>query len=377
MAVPVVGSRLCKRGWSALLPPCVVALSLTIVMAEDPRSVLEGKGLRVSSGGIWLPDEADFKKQLSESAKVRKALVAAEKEMLIAEAEQEFLENQLGVAKEQYVLINAQLLAVNQSDIATRNQLAAANNALVGQMELAEGKLRKMDSELKGLRRAASEAREAYVAHVLSLRETADKVKSTWDELAADEAVRSAAAAYAESTKKKIELKPSAAFAAAEKQLKQLEEKVLSEAIPLERRGVNGFHATVVLDGEHKVSMLVDSGAGIICLPHKVAKECGLEPTADDPPIALRIADGSVISGKLKTIKSVRVGKFVVENVECAVLGPEAVAAEPLLGMSFLSKFKFEINADEATLSMVKVETGETFKKSKKLQKSAKPGRKK
>jgi len=54
-------------------------------------------------------------------------------------------------------------------------------------------------------------------------------------------------------------------------------------------------------------------------------------------------------------LTSVRVGKFTVENVECAVLGPAATMAEPLLGMSFLENFKFEIDAAAKKLNMVKV----------------------
>ena len=44
-----------------------------------------------------------------------------------------------------------------------------------------------------------------------------------------------------------------------------------------------------------------------------------------------------------------------MDNVECAVLGPEASMAEPLLGMSFLENFKFEIDAAAKKLNMVKV----------------------
>ena len=74
-----------------------------------------------------------------------------------------------------------------------------------------------------------------------------------------------------------------------------------------------------------------------------------------DPDIVLELADGRRLLAKATTLKSVRVGKFTVENVECAVLGPEAISASPILGMSFLGKFKFEVNASAATLSMVKI----------------------
>jgi aspartyl protease family protein len=56
------------------------------------------------------------------------------------------------------------------------------------------------------------------------------------------------------------------------------------------------------------------------------------------------------------TLPSVRVGKFSLENVECAVLGPEATRAEALLGMSFLGAFQFEIDSAAKKLTMVKVQ---------------------
>ena len=58
------------------------------------------------------------------------------------------------------------------------------------------------------------------------------------------------------------------------------------------------------------------------------------------------------------TVPSLRVGKFTVDNVRCAVLGPEATEAEPLLGLSFLKQFRFEIDTQKSTLTMVKVDEG-------------------
>ena len=69
----------------------------------------------------------------------------------------------------------------------------------------------------------------------------------------------------------------------------------------------------------------------------------------------MQLADGREIEGRLMKLTSVRVGKFTVENVECAVLAPEATMAEPLLGMSFLENFKFEIDAAAKKLNMIKV----------------------
>ena len=111
---------------------------------------------------------------------------------------------------------------------------------------------------------------------------------------------------------------------------------------------------------------MVDSGATLISLPHKVAVEFDLEPGPSAPTLTLQLANGAEIPAKLVTISEVRVGKFTVKDVECAVLGPEATDAEPLLGMSFLGVFKFEINAQAGTLNMVKLETSTSRSSSRK-----------
>src|SRR4029453_16452396 len=105
-------------------------------------------------------------------------------------------------------------------------------------------------------------------------------------------------------------------------------------------------------------------GASMISLPYVVAAKLGLKPGPSDPAVQMQLADGRVIEGRRMIIPSVRVGKCEVEKVECAVLGEEAVNAEPLLGMSFLGNFKFEVNADAKTLTMVKIAGAEGGKAS-------------
>jgi len=71
------------------------------------------------------------------------------------------------------------------------------------------------------------------------------------------------------------------------------------------------------------------------------------------------------VPATLIKLASVRVGKFTVEDVECCVLGREAPDAPPLLGMSFLGQFKFEVDAQQAELKLVKVDSGEPVPKEK------------
>jgi aspartyl protease family protein len=139
------------------------------------------------------------------------------------------------------------------------------------------------------------------------------------------------------------------------KRLQSLEETVLSEEIPLRQVDGGSLIVSVVIDGKHTQDMVLDSGANLLTLPQQVADQCGITPGADDPRIVLSLADGSRITGHLVTIGSVRVGKFTAENVQCAVLGSEAVNAPSLLGMSFLEHFKFQVDAGKGTLKMVQI----------------------
>ena len=84
------------------------------------------------------------------------------------------------------------------------------------------------------------------------------------------------------------------------------------------------------------------------------------------------LADGSRVPAKLITIASVRVGKFTAENVECIVMDESASEAPPLLGMSFLGRYKFEIDTDKSELRMVKVDSGEPDPRAKAKKKKTK-----
>ena len=67
------------------------------------------------------------------------------------------------------------------------------------------------------------------------------------------------------------------------------------------------------------------------------------------------LADGRSIAASGVVIPKMRVGLFEVENVDAAVLEPNAVGAEPLLGMTFLGNFKFEIDGPAKTLKLLRV----------------------
>ncbi len=133
---------------------------------------------------------------------------------------------------------------------------------------------------------------------------------------------------------------------------------MISESIKLRNDG-GSLWVDVSINGKKSEEFVVDSGASLISIPIRMATALGIEPKDSDPDVTVSLADGSTVDGKRIKIGNVRVGKFVVEEVECVVLGPEAVAAPPLLGLSFLGQFKFEVDTSKSELKLVKVDSGE------------------
>jgi clan AA aspartic protease (TIGR02281 family) len=115
------------------------------------------------------------------------------------------------------------------------------------------------------------------------------------------------------------------------------------------------LYVTVVI-GNRTARMVVGSGASIVSLPSATAGELGITVPSDAPKLRLVLADGRGIPAHGVTIPRVRVGNFEAENVEAAVLDVSAVAAEPLLGMSFLGNFECEIDTVEKTLKLLRVQ---------------------
>lgn len=233
-------------------------------------------------------------------------------------------------------------------------------NTLAGQIDLLNQEHKKLADQVSSARQKVNESRESYIQHILDLRKLADEVRQVYKAKPGNPTVRRALARLNEQSdgETTYALESPRSFKASLRRLESLEDKVLSESIPIRRTEGDALFVSTMLNGEHAQEMVLDSGASLVTLPHKVAVDCGLEPKDTDPGIVLQLADGRPIAAKLVTLSSLRVGTFTVEDVECAVLGPEAVNAEPLLGMSFLGHFTFEVDADAGQLKLVRVKSG-------------------
>lgn len=114
------------------------------------------------------------------------------------------------------------------------------------------------------------------------------------------------------------------------------------------RRGENGhYQVEAVVDGR-RIPFLVDTGATAVVLRSEDAAKLGIFPPARDYIGRAHTANGTVRFAPVE-LNRVEVGNIVVRNVAATVL-PEGALAESLLGMSFLSRLRWQQEKDRLVL---------------------------
>lgn len=105
-------------------------------------------------------------------------------------------------------------------------------------------------------------------------------------------------------------------------------------------RGDNGhFNVTGAIDGR-RMDFLVDTGASVIALREQDAARLGIHPAPREYTAVVSTANGVVHAAPVE-LNRVEVGPLTVPDVQAIVLPDEALA-ENLLGMSFLSRVRWE-----------------------------------
>ena len=95
---------------------------------------------------------------------------------------------------------------------------------------------------------------------------------------------------------------------------------------------------------DHYLNFIIDTGATLVSLPQGIARQAGIKCTGR---ALSHTANGNAIVCTA-TIRTLKVGKFTVRNVD-AVVSPNL--GQPLLGMNFLKRFRVEQDGNEMRLS--------------------------
>ena len=104
--------------------------------------------------------------------------------------------------------------------------------------------------------------------------------------------------------------------------------------------GQNGhFSVAAVVDGR-RMDFLIDTGASVIALREGDAARLGIHPAQREYTVNVTTANG-MVRGAPVELRMVEVGSLSVRNVAALVLPDEALG-QNLLGMSFLSRVRWE-----------------------------------
>lgn len=102
------------------------------------------------------------------------------------------------------------------------------------------------------------------------------------------------------------------------------------------------------VDGR-RIGFMVDTGASVIALTESSAAQVGIRPSRSDYTSPVSTANGVVKAARAR-LASVDIGGLEVRDVEAMVL-PDDVLSENLLGLSYLSRLKrFEYSGGKLVL---------------------------
>ena len=373
-----------RAGRSIGLTVLLAAVASAAAQGQDtapaeltPQAVLKSHNLE-RSGTTWilLSAEKNVLKDLADARAIYRQIEEGMMRQQELEMGAQGRNNDIQDLREQSNILSQQIAAINQQLNALvappggnnfvnqqRNQLSQQNNILVVQRDQVVNMLNALQEQNKDqgqdqklqLNAEVAQSREKYMQAVLDLRKSVDELTAKYDELAKNPEVIKALEALSASTKSKQRLGPSAKMRDAIKLLEKAERSVQSETIELHRE--NGvFHVYASL-GKVPTKMIFDTGASLTTISPKLASRIGLKLKTADPTVRLTTADGTVVEAKRLVIPSVRVGKFTIQNVECAVMPAEKGDVDPLLGQTFFKHFKVEFSAEAGRLSLKKLDT--------------------
>jgi clan AA aspartic protease (TIGR02281 family) len=115
------------------------------------------------------------------------------------------------------------------------------------------------------------------------------------------------------------------------------------------------FIITALINGK-QAKLLVDTGASYVYLNRSFALGAGIPIKPEDTIVSLT-ANGKVISNSSR-ISTLQVGGATAKGVTCAVQGigvPPLEGIDGLLGLSFLSRFKFSVDGRQLVLETQKL----------------------
>ncbi len=338
------------------------SVAATTATAQQPYSdevvakadaILQDIGLRRSGKVLQMTGNAEIARALN-------GLTKEKREWRRLRDEWQQVVDQLAAVRTELERLNLQYGDLNLQ-LARGTPNTTANNQLVALINATSAKMKALVTQREQLKQTASEKRAIvndaelkYADTVLAIRQEYSATREQLEAALKNDQVQIALQVMHRNFETPQSVTADSILSSLDKRIERVEGEVFRETIPLEARGGSLYVDVVV--GTKSTRMVVDSGATMISLPMRVAGELGIDVPLEARELKMVLADGRTIGARAVTLPRVRVGRFEIENVDAAVLDAVANDAEPLLGMSFLGNFKFELDAGDKSLKLLTVE---------------------
>jgi clan AA aspartic protease (TIGR02281 family) len=317
------------------------------------ENILEAAGLKASGTRYTSLEMANVSRSLTSLVREKRELKKIYDQWLVVSQQLADVNQKRRQLNVQYGNLSGQLATVAVGDVTGNNRIVGMINATVALQKEIEDQRQLLNEELVRRRAALSEGEAQYTTLVLAIRDEFESKSDVLTTRLLDPKLKIAMEVMKANENVSIPTTVDDIVNPIARRLLKVEQDVFRESIPLDVRD-NSLYANVVIGGK-TIPMVVDSGASVVSIPARIADELGIVVKDSDPKLTMTMADGRSVAARGVVIAMVRVGTFEVENVEAAVLSDAALAAEPLLGNSFLSHFRSEIDQAAKTLRLTRV----------------------
>lgn len=230
---------------------------------------------------------------------------------------------------------------------------AVRHNELAGQLDLVHAQIRESELYISNHRTAAKRYSISLADYIKTVNDLSDRMAAMLKQyrtLSTDPETAGALGTLNAAAHVPLKLGPSVRLLAEVSAVEKERQRIQSAAIKFELEGgVPVVHVT--LNGTLAWTMVLDSGASDVTLTYEVAQQLGMQPEPSDTMLRLQSANGRVTMARLKTLKSLKLGPFTEQDVECVVL-PENVAGTCLLGETFLSRFVYQMDLSDKEINL-------------------------
>lgn len=323
-------------------------------VVEKATAILETAQLRRGGKTLQFTGAAEWSRDLGSLTRQRRDLKLRQNELDQARQRLDSLNQMISNLNRNDRDLNLRHAQIGGNDVAASNRIVALMNATRSQIVETREQVAVQTKLVQSTSGEVNEVEEAYAEEIFQLRQTLDQVTDEIEKQLTDPQVKIAIGVMNRNFDVPLDWTAAEVLKSLDGRLKTFEKEVFRETIDLDA-GTSGSLFAMVSINNQPVRMIVDSGSTLVTIPADTASELQMVIPADAPIVNMVLANGQQITGRRVQLATVRVGAFEAKDVDAVVLEPIAGNAQPLLGLSYLDRYKFEINPTAKTLGLLNV----------------------